>query len=89
MQLIRVRIGTSMVAITIKSLPAEVHERLKLLAAQNRRSLQNEIIFCLERHAECSAATKEELLAKVAKLHTELPAVDHHLIDDMKRDGRA
>ena len=89
MQPIRLLIGTNMVAVTIKSLPAEVHERLKLLAAQNRRSLQNEIIFCLERYAERSAATKEELLAKVAKLHADLPAVDHRLIDDMKRDGRA
>ena len=78
-----------MVAITIKSLPAEVHERLKVLAAQNRRSLQNEIIFCLERYAKRTAATKEELLAKAVKLHTELPKVDHRLIDDMKRDGRA
>ena len=78
-----------MVAITIKSLPAEVHERLKLLAAQNRRSLQKEILFCLERHANRSVVTREERLAKVAKLHTELPEVDHRLIDDMKRDGHA
>ncbi len=78
-----------MVAITIKRLPVEVHERLKLLAARNRRSLQNEIIFCLERYAERSVATKEELLAKVAKLHAELAEVDHRLVDGIKRDGRA
>lgn len=78
-----------MVAITIKSLPTEVHERLKLLAAQNRRSLQREIIFCLERYAVSSMAIREERLARVAKLHAVLPEVDHRLIDDMKRDGRA
>lgn len=78
-----------MVAITIKRLPAEVHERLKRLAAQNRRSLQNEIIFCLERYAERSAVTTEELLARVARLHADLPAVDHRLVDGFKRDGRA
>ena len=89
LQPIRLHIGTNMVAITIKSLPAEVHERLKLLAARNRRSLQNEIIFCLEHYAERSATTKDELLAKVAKLHTELAEVDHRIVDDIKRDGRA
>ena len=46
------------VATTI-NLPAGVHERLKLLAAQNRRSLQKEIIVCLERYAKCSMATNE------------------------------
>ena len=77
-----------MVAITIKSLPAEVHERLKRLAAQHRRSLQNEIIFCLERYAKRSVATKEELLARVAQLHADLPEVDHGVVDDFKRAGR-
>lgn len=33
--------------------------------------------------------TREERLARVAKLHAVLPEVDHRLIDDMKRDGRA
>ena len=78
-----------MVAITIKRLPAEVHERLKRLAAQNRRSLQNEIIFCLERYAKRTVLTKEELLAQVAQLHADLPEIDHRLVDGFKRDGRA
>lgn len=78
-----------MVAITIKRLPAEVHHRLKRLAAQNRRSLQNEIIFCLERYAKRSALTKEEVLARVTQLHTDLPELDHRLVDGFKRDGRA
>lgn len=78
----------NMVATTI-NLPADVHERLKLLAVQNGRSLENEVMVCLERYAKCSMATNEERLAKVAKLHADLPQVDHRLIDDMKRDGRA
>ena len=73
-----------MVAITIKNLPAEVHERLKLLAARNRRSLENEIIFCLTCYVERAVAIKEELPAKATKM----PEVDHGLVDGMKRDGR-
>ena len=77
-----------MAAITI-NLPAELHERLKRLAAQNRRSLRNEIIFCLERYAKGLGATKEELLARVAQLHADLPEVDHRAADGLKRTGRA
>lgn len=73
-----------MVAITI-NLPAKLHERLKRLAAQNRRSLQNEIILCLTR----SATTKEKQLASVAQLHADLPEVDHRVVDSLKRTGRA
>ena len=75
-------------AITI-NLPAKLHERLKRLAAQNRRSMRNEIVLCLERHAKRSAATKEEQLARVARLHTDLPEVDHRIVDSLKRTGRA
>ena len=82
-------IGTDVVAVTIKSLPAEVHERLKLLAVRNRRSLQDEIIFCLERYAERSVASEGEPPVEAAKLRGELPEVDHRLVDGMKRDGRA
>ena len=78
-----------MVAITVRGLPPDIHRRLKLLAAQNRRSLQKEIVFCLERYAERSFATREERLARVTKLHAELPKVDHRLINDMKCHGRA
>ena len=78
----------NMAAITI-NLPAELHEGLKRLAAQNRRSLQNEIIFCLERHAKRSAATKEEQLARAVQLHADLPEVDHRIVDGLKRTGRA
>lgn len=78
-----------MVAITIKRLPAEVHERLKRLAAQNCRSLQDEIVFCLECYAKGSVLTKEESLARVAQLHPDLPEVDHRLVDGFKRDRDA
>ena len=67
---------------------AKLHERLKAIALRNRRSLQNEIAFCLERHMERPHASKEELLAQAARLHTKLPSVDHGLMDGFKRSGR-
>ena len=77
-----------MASITIKGLPTELHERLKAVALRNRRSLQNEIVFCLERHVERPHASKEELLAQADRLRAKLPSVDHGLVDDFKRSGR-
>lgn len=77
-----------MASITIKGLPTELHERLKAVALRNRRSLQNEIVSCLERHVERPHASKEELLAQAAQLRAKLPSVDHGLVDGFKRSGR-
>lgn len=77
-----------MASITIKGLPAELHERLKAVALRNRRSLQNEIVSCLECHVERSPPSKEELLAQAARLRAKLPLVDHGLVDGLKRSDR-
>lgn len=77
-----------MASITIKGLSAELHERLKSVALRNRRSLQNEIVACLERHVERTPPSREELLAQAAELRAKLPAVDHGLADGLKRGGR-
>ena len=79
----------SVASITIKGLPAELHERLKAVALRNRRSLQNEIVSCLERHVEHPPPSKEELLAQAAELRAKLPSVDHRLVDGFKRSGRS
>ena len=41
-----------MPSITIKGISPTLHERLKSIARRQRRSLQNEVIACLERYAE-------------------------------------
>ena len=77
-----------MASITIKEVPTELHERLKVVALRNRRSLQNEIVSCLERYVERPHASKEELLAEAARLRAKLPSVDHGLVDGFKRSDR-
>lgn len=77
-----------MASITIKGLPAELHARLKAVALRNRRSLQNEIVSCLERHVERPPSPKEDLLAQAAELRAKLPEVDHDLVDGLKRSHR-
>lgn len=77
-----------MASITVKGLSADLHERLKAVALRNRRSLQNEIVSCLERHVERTPPSKEALLAQAARLRAKLPSVDHGLVDGLKRGGR-
>lgn len=53
-----------MADITIKNLPDEVHQRLKEVAARNRRSLNSEIIHRLERSVGTGPVDPERLLAR-------------------------
>ena len=53
-----------MATITLKNLPDELHVRLKERAARNRRSLNNEVIACLEEAAEFESGNTEDFLAK-------------------------
>ena len=77
-----------MPSITIKSLPSALHERLKDIARRHHRSLQNEIVACLERHAERLPRSKSALMAEAARLRDKLPYFDHGLVDEYKRSGR-
>ena len=77
-----------MPSITIKSISPALHERLKGIARRHHRSLQNEIIACLERHAESPPQSKAELMAEAASLREKLPFFDHALVDRYKRSGR-
>lgn len=77
-----------MPAITLKNLPPDLHKRLKQAAKQHHRSLQGEVIACLEHYMQRSTKPKNELLKDAARLRAKLPEVDHRQIDKRKRSGR-
>lgn len=81
-------VARMMPAITLKNLPPDLHKRLKQAAKRHHRSLQGEIIACLERYVRRTARTREELLRDAAQLRAKLPQVDHKEIDRLKREGR-
>ena len=78
-----------MPSITIKHIPPALHERLKDAASRHRRSLQNEIVACLETYVDRLPRRKSELLAEAASLRERLPRLDHDLVDAYKRAGRS
>lgn len=64
-----------MPSITIKNIPPGLHEKLKQSAARNHRSLNREIIACLEQAAGHSPAGLERLLAEAGRLRKMTAAV--------------
>ena len=79
-----------MVTITLKNIPQELYARLKQQAESNRRSLNSEIIFCIEQAVSSKRIDPEELIARARRLR-ELTA-DYQISDDelnaAKNSGR-
>lgn len=61
-----------MPTLTIKGLPEPVYRRLKARADANRRSLNGEIILCLERAVFTSPFDPAEWLARARAFRAEL-----------------
>lgn len=61
-----------MPTLTIKNIPAELHERLKKQAYLHRRSLNSEVIVCLERTLHSRPVDVERFLAALDALHKEV-----------------
>jgi plasmid stability protein len=57
-----------MATITVKNIPDELFQRLKKMAEANRRSLNNEIIYCLEQAVSRDKEGPESFLEKARRL---------------------
>ena len=77
--------------LTLKNIPDEVYERLKLSAEANRRSMNSEAIVCLEAALLGSRLAPAERLARARALRAPLPKGKFRVkdIDAMKREGRS
>ena len=76
--------------LTLKNIPDEVYERLKLSAATHRRSMNSEAIVRLEAALLTSKVAPVERLARARALRAALPKVKFRAkdIEAMKREGR-
>ena len=80
-----------MPTLTIKGLPDPIYERLKAQADAHRRSLNGEIIMCLERAVSAARFDAEAWLAEVRTFREGLalkPLTDREL-RDARQAGRA
>jgi hypothetical protein len=79
-----------MTTYTIKNIPPNIYEKLKRSAELNRRSINSEIIFCIENTVQSQAVDSELVLRRARKLRS--LTQDYPITDDelkmAKEDGR-
>ena len=71
-----------MPTITVKNIPPEIYEKLKKAAQISRRSINSEIIACIERAVCSQEISPEVLLANARKLRAKTaahPITDRHI----------
>jgi plasmid stability protein len=80
-----------MATLTIKNIPEPLVRRLKRLAAAHRRSLNFEVISCLEAAAQAEPIDVAAMLARVRTLRQAPagPRVTDVMLADLKSRGRA
>lgn len=76
--------------LTLKNIPDEIYERLKVAAGMHRRSLNSEAIVCLEAVLTPVKIAPSERLARARQLRAELGTKKFRAreIDTLKRQGR-
>lgn len=77
--------------LTLKNIPDEVYEQLKLSAEAHRRSMNSEAIVCLEAALLTKSVAPAERLARARALRAALPKGKFRAkdIEAMKREGRS
>ncbi len=80
-----------MPSITVKNIPQDLYERLKQLAKTNRRSINREIIVCIEQTVSSRLLDPEKVLWEARRLREK---TSHYTVSDdelnqAKRAGRS
>lgn len=63
-----------MTTITVKNIPADLYERLKQSAQANRRSINSEILVCIEQAVSLSRVDPEATIARARELREKTAA---------------
>jgi len=79
-----------MATVTVKNMPDELYERLKKTAKKNRRSINSEIIVCIEQAATSRRIDRDEVLENARGLRqwTAGHPISDAEFDQAKEEGR-
>jgi len=79
-----------MATITIKNIPDALYSRLKLKASEHRRSLNKEVITCLEQSARSVPLDPEAFLAQAREIRKLVkgPPLTERRLRQLKSAGR-
>ena len=78
-------------SITVKNIPADIYEALKRSARVNRRSINSEIIVCIEENLMYRRVPAEQVLDRVRQIRFAMRPTEMTIeqIDNARREGRA
>ncbi len=79
-----------MATITVKNIPNDLYAKLKKTAEANRRSINNEIILCLENAILSQKVDVDQLLLQLDQFYTnlKLPELTEEMLKKFKTEGR-
>jgi antitoxin FitA len=82
--------GVAMATITIKDIPDALYRRLKLNASEHRRSLNKEVIICLEQSTGSVPLDPETFLARAQEIRKLVkgPRLSERRLKQLKSAGR-
>jgi plasmid stability protein len=69
-----------MPTITVKNIPADLYDRLKLSAQTNRRSINSEVIVCIERAVGARPINADAAITRARALREK--TIDYPITDD-------
>ena len=74
---------------TVKNIPSALYERLKARALEHRRSVNAEIIHCLETGLDAEPVVPERFLARLDALQAEpYPPLTDEMLREARESGR-
>ena len=79
-----------MPAITLKNIPDDLYSKIKENAALNHRSINSEIIYCLETIVKSKPINPELFLARIDRMNQNLsiPPLTDEFLKKAKDEGR-
>ncbi len=80
-----------MATVTIKNIPDDLYAALKSVAARHHRSINSEIITCLDRTLRTRRVDPDTVLSEIAVIQKRLslPLLTDDFIKKAKEEGRA
>jgi plasmid stability protein len=79
-----------MPALTIKNIPDDLYNQLKIVAEQHHRSINSEVIMCLKHALFSQKISPKERLAEIRALRAQIPAnaITDEEIEQAINEGR-
>lgn len=79
-----------MATITIKNIPNELYLKLKNTASSNRRSINNEVIYCIENMIKSRIINPDDFINQIDNFYKniDIPPLTEEKLKEYKESGR-